>query len=109
MTPAVQRFVAEVKRLSAATVETNSVRRTAEVRVGSQRVAHIDLRDGQLLVTAPDDTIPALQRRFPSSRPSADGIVFDLEHPRARAQALAAIRRRVRVQRLAPQFHTASP
>jgi hypothetical protein len=109
MRPSIDAFLAEVERLSAATVEIDEPRGSAEVRVGSQHVARIDLRDGHVLVKAPADTIPALQRLFPASRPTAEGLAFEVDEPPDRAQALAAIRRRVGVQWLVPQFRAGSP
>ena len=109
MTPSIDSFLASVERLSAATVEIDDARRSADVRVGSELVARIDLRDGHVLVKAPADTIPTLQRLFPSSRPTADVIIFHVDDRRDRAQALAAIRRRVDVQWLVPQFRAGSP
>jgi hypothetical protein len=48
---------------------------SASVRVGARVVAQIDLRRDQVLVNAPPDVIPALQRAFPSSRQAATGVV----------------------------------
>jgi hypothetical protein len=109
MRPSIDAFIAEVEHLSAATVEIDDARGSAEVGVGSQHVARIDLRDGHVLVKAPADTIPALQRLFPAARPTAEGIAFHVDDPRDRAQALAAIRRRVGVQWLVPQYRAGSP
>ena len=79
------------------------------VQVGGRRVARVDLRDGRVVVYAPADTIPALQRVFPASHPTADGIVFDALDAENCREALAAIDRRVQVERLVPQFRVASP
>jgi hypothetical protein len=74
--------------------------------VAAGLVARIDLRHGGVLVHTPADTIPTLQRVFPSARPAAGGIAFDAADS---SEALAAIRRRVKVQRLLWQFLVASP
>jgi hypothetical protein len=50
-----------------------------------------------------------LHHVFPSSRPTDEGIAFDLADARSRSEALAAIRRRVNVERLIPQFRATSP
>jgi hypothetical protein len=77
--------------------------------VGARLVARIDLRRGRVLVNSPADTILTPQRVYPSSRPAANGIVFDLRDARACSEALAAIRGRVNVARLIWQIRVASP
>jgi hypothetical protein len=102
-------IVAAVERLPAARLEIDEARRWAAVRVGARVVARIDLRHGGVVVNAPADTVPTLQRVFGSSRPIADGIVFDVTDAQGGSDALAAIRRRVNVERLAWQFRVSSP
>jgi hypothetical protein len=105
----VDTIVAGIQRIPAVNLEIDDAQAFARVQVGGRRVARIDLRDGRVVVYAPGDTIPTLQRVFPSSRSTADGIVFDsLDSENCRA-ALAAIDRRVQVERLASQFRVASP
>ena len=77
--------------------------------MGARLIAHIELRHGGVLVSTPDDRISQLLRVFPSCRPAADGIHFDLADSQSRTEALAAIRRRVTVERLVWQFRAASP
>ena len=105
----VEAILAAVERIPGAKLEIDARQRSAGVRVGARLVAHIDLRHGRVLVNVPTDTIPTLRRAFPSSRPSAKGIVFDAVNARACSEAVAAIRRRVTMERLAPQLRVASP
>lgn len=109
MTRPVDTLMAALGRLPAVTVQVDDAARSARVQVGAEPVARIDLGRGQVLVRAPADRIPTLRRLFPASRPASDGILFDLADPRATAEAVAAIRRRVIVQRSVPQLRMASP
>ena len=109
MMRSVETVLVAVERLPAVKLEIDDAQASAGVRVGARLVAHIDLRRGGVLVDAPADTIPTLHRVFPSSRPTAYGIVFDLAHARGSSEALAAIRRRVNVERLVWQLRLASP
>jgi hypothetical protein len=109
MAQATDALLAAVERLPAATLELDDARRTAGVRVGARLVARIDLWHGRVLVDAPGHLIPTLRRVFPSSRPAVDGIAFDLADAQARSDALAAIRRRVDVERVSGQSREASP
>ena len=102
-------FLAAVQYVRTATVEIDAASESAGVRIGDRPLAHIDLRHGRVAVDAPANVIPTLQRLFPSSRPATGGIVFDLADPRARPEALAAIRRRANVERLVGQALEASP
>jgi hypothetical protein len=102
-------ILAAIQRIPAVNLEIDEGRAYAGVQVGGRRVARVDLRDGRVVVYAPADTIPTLQRVFPSSHPTADGIVFDPLDAENCRQALAAIDRRVQVERLVPQFRVASP
>jgi hypothetical protein len=97
-----------VERLAGVTLEVDNAQSSAGVRVGARLVAHIDLQDGCVLVNAPADTIATLHRLFPSSRPTAHGIVFDLADSQDCSEALAAIQRRVHVERFSWQFRGAS-
>jgi hypothetical protein len=72
-------------------------------------VGRIDLRRREALVISPADTLPTLQRAFPSGRLTANGLVFDLDGPGSDSAAVAAIRRRVNVERRAWQFREQSP
>jgi hypothetical protein len=105
----VESLLAGVERVPAVTLQIDDAHSSAGVRVADRVVARIDLRHGRVLVKAPADVIPRLQRDFPSSRPGADGIIFDLARAHSASEALAAIHRRVTVERLAPQFRVASP
>jgi hypothetical protein len=105
----VEAILAEVERLPAVKLEIDDAESWAGVRVGARVVARIDLRHGGVLVNAPGDMIPTLQRVFPSSRPTPDGIVFDLADPEGCSEALAAIRRRVNVESLIWQVGDALP
>jgi hypothetical protein len=105
----VETLLAGVERVPAVTLQIDDAHSSAGVRVADRVVARIDLRHGRVLVKAPADVIPRLQRDFPSSRPGADGIIFDLARAHSASEALAAIHRRVTVERLAPQFRVASP
>jgi hypothetical protein len=105
----VETILAAVERLAAVKLEIDDAHRSAGVRVGARLVARIDLQHGGVLVSAPAGWIPTLQRVFPSSRQTANGIVVDLADAQDHAEALAAIRRRVNAERLVPQFRVASP
>ncbi len=71
--------------------------------------AHLELVRGRVVVSAPADMVPALGRVFPRSRPIANGVVFALADADHHSEALAAIRRRVKVERLMWQFRVSSP
>jgi hypothetical protein len=107
MTGSADSLVTALRRLSAVTMEMHDG--WAGVRAGSRLVARIDLRHDRALVYAPADTIPTLRGLFPSARPAPGGIVFDLTEPGASSEAQRAVRRRVKVERLLPQFRDASP
>jgi hypothetical protein len=109
MTRSVETILAAVEGLPSVKLEIDAAQRSAGVRVGARLVARIDLGHGGVLVSAPAEWIPTLQRVFPSSRATANGIVFDLADSQNCSEALAAIRRRVNVERLVPQFRVASP
>ena len=110
MTPSAESVLSAVEGLPGVEVHIDDAEAEAGVRVGARVVARIDLRGhGGVLVELPEDRIPTLQRVFPSSRPTADGIAFDLADSKCRAEAIAAIRRRVNVERLVWQFRVASP
>jgi hypothetical protein len=82
---------------------------SARVRVGARVIAEIDLRRDEVVVNAPSDVVSALRREFPSSRPAATGVVFDLAGRQDESVALAASRRRVKVEELAWQARVGSP
>jgi hypothetical protein len=105
----VENMLAAVEGLPSVRLEIDDDRTWAGVRVGTRLVARVDLRGGRVHVNVPTERIPALRRRFASSRATANGIVFDLVDAQGHVEALAAIRRRVNVERLAPQFRVASP
>ena len=108
--PSVEAFLAEVERLPPpVTLETDEPRGWAVVRAGTRLIGRVDLVGARALVSVPRDRVGAVRRQFPSSHPAADGIAFGLEDARSRSEALAAIRRRAHVQRLASQFRAASP
>jgi hypothetical protein len=109
MMQAVEDILGAVEGLPAVRLDIDDNQRPAGVRVGARVVARIDLRRGSVLVSAAAERIPALRRRFSSSRRTANGIVFDLTDAEDRSEALAAIRRRVNVERLAPHLRVASP
>jgi hypothetical protein len=101
--------LAALEPLPGIELEIDDARRSARVRVNTALVARIDLGRGCVLVSAPADALAMLQHVFPSSRPTVEGIVFDLADARSCSEALAAIRRRVNVERLIPQFRATSP
>jgi hypothetical protein len=109
MMRSVETILAALERFPAVTLQIDEAHRSAGVRVRYRLVASIDLRHGRVLVNAPVEMIPTLQRAFSASHPTANGIVFDLAHSQGYSEALAAIRRRVNVQRLVWQFRVASP
>jgi hypothetical protein len=102
-------LLAAVEGLPGVTVEIDDARRSAGVRVAARLVAHLELVQGRVVVSAPADMVPALERVDPRSRPIANGVVFELEDADHLPEALAAIRRRVRVERLMWQFLVSSP
>jgi hypothetical protein len=109
VTSSVETLISAVERLPAVTVQIHDEARSARVHVGARQVASIDLRDGGLLVHAPVERRPILQQAFPSCRPAADGIAFDLADPRGQEEGLAALRGRVNAERLGWQLDVASP
>ena len=109
MMRSVEAILRAVERVPAVKLEIDDAHTSAGVRVGARVVARIDVQHGGVLVIASANTIPSLERVFPSSRPTADGIVFGLTDARGCSEALAAIRRRARVERLVWQFRVASP
>lgn len=109
MIGSVASVLAAIEQLPAIELSLDEALGLAEARVGSWVVARFDLRRAVVVVTTPGDTIPTLQRLFPSSRATTNGIVFDLRDSQSRSEALAAIRRRASVQRFIPQFGAASP
>ena len=102
----VKAMLAAIASLSAVTIDVDDALAVAVVRVVTGRVARIDVRHGRVLVHAPADTIAPVQRAFAPTRSAPNGIAFD---PGRHPDALAAIRRRVQVQRLTWQLRTASP
>jgi hypothetical protein len=92
-------------------VDVHASRDAAAVRVyGHERaIARIDLSRGEVLVRAPRDTLATFHRAFPSARVTGNGLVFDLDRSPNAAFAVAAIRRRATVERLAWQFRVQSP
>jgi hypothetical protein len=109
MTRGAETILAAVERMKSVKVEIDEVRASAGVRVGARVVARIDLGRGEVQINAPLDAISLLQRDFPSARPSASGVVFDLTDPENESAALAAIRQRVDLEKLVWQFRARSP
>jgi hypothetical protein len=109
MTPSIEELLAALERLPAVTLNIDAACRTGSVRAGGQVVARVDLGHERVLVNAPADFVATLQRVFPSSLPTADGIAFDLAVAGSSTQALAAIRRRVHVQQFLWQLRHQSP
>ena len=109
MIGSLETLLAAVEGLPAVRAERDDAAGSAGVRVGARIVARIDLRHGDVVVHAPADTIPTLQRVFPSARPTADGIAFHVAESKGWAEALEAIRRRVNVERLIWQARVTSP
>ena len=107
--PSSETLLAAIERLPGVTLEIDDARGSAGVRVAARQVAHVDLVQGRVVVSAPADMVPALERVFVCSRPSANGVVFELDDVDHHSEALAAIRRRVRVERLMWQFRVSSP
>jgi hypothetical protein len=109
MTGSVATILAAVEGLPGVTVERAGALESAGVRVGARIVARIDQDRSRVLVNAPPEWIPTLQRKFPSSRATMDGVAFDLADADALPEALAAIRSRIHVERFVPQLRDASP
>ena len=109
MTRGVETILAAVEDMQSAKLEMNHDRGSAAVRAGTRLVARIGLRRGEVQIYAPDDAIGNFQQAFPSARPNATGMVFDLTDRQNESAALAAIRRRVNVEKLAWQFRVRSP
>jgi hypothetical protein len=109
MMASIETLLAAVERLPGVTLEIDDARRSAGVHVAARLVAHLELVQGRVVVSAPADMVPALERVFPCSRPIANGVVFELEDAHHHSEALAAIRRRVKVERLMWQFRVSSP
>jgi hypothetical protein len=109
MTESVETILAAVEGLPGVTVESGGAQEPADVRVGARIVARIDHRGSRVLVDVPPEWIPTLRQRFPSSRATVDGVVFDVAGPEALEEALAAIRSRIHVERFVPQLRAASP
>jgi hypothetical protein len=106
---AMETIVAAVERIPVVKLEPDEAETSVNVRVGARVVARLDLRHGQALVNSPADTLPKLQKAFPSSRPSANGIVFDVADPKGGSEALRSILERVRVEIFLHQARWASP
>jgi hypothetical protein len=102
-------LLAAVERLPGVRLEIDDARRSAGVHVAARLVAHLELAQGRVVVSAPADIVPTLERVFPRSRPIVNGVVFELEDAHHHSEALAAIRRRVSVERLMWQFRVSSP
>jgi hypothetical protein len=102
-------MLSAIKRMPGIGLANDETHGYAGVRVAGRLVARIDLRRGEAHFNAPVEVIPTLQRAFHTSRPSATGIVFDLTGRQDNLAALAAIRRRVNVERLAWRFGVGSP
>jgi hypothetical protein len=107
--PSIETLRAAVERLPGVTLEIDDARGSAGVRVAARVVAHLELVQGRVVVNAPDDMVPSLERVFPCSCPIANGVVFELADAHHHAEALAAIRRRVKVERLMWQLRVSSP
>jgi hypothetical protein len=109
MMPSSETLLAAVERLPGVTLEIDDARGLAGVRVAARVVAHLELVQGRVVVGAPADMVPAFERIFPCARPIANGVVFELEDAHHHSEALAAIRRRVMVERLMWQLRVSSP
>ena len=109
MLSSAETILSAIERVPAINVQLDDVLRSAELRVDGRLVARVDLRGGDVFVSAPAETIPTLQRLFPSARATGDGIAFHLADPRGSSEALAAIRRRASVERFGWQLGVASP
>jgi hypothetical protein len=109
VTGPVDRLLAALEHQPPARLQVDRRGGSAAVRVGAGVVARIDLRRARVLVDAPADRIPTLRALYPSSRPARGGIVFHLGDSGSYSEALAAIRRRARVQRFVGQFRSGSP
>jgi hypothetical protein len=105
----VETMLSAIKRIPGVGLADDEAHGYTAVRVDGRLVARIDLRRGEAHVNAPADVVAALARAFPTSRPSATGIVFDLTSRQDKLAAAAAIRRRVNVERLVWQFRVGSP
>jgi hypothetical protein len=89
----VENTLAAVEGLPPVRLEIDDDRTWAGVRVRTRLAARGDLRRGRVHVNVPTERIPALRRRFASSRATANGIVFDHSDAQGHAEALAAARR----------------
>jgi hypothetical protein len=107
ITGPLENILAAVDRIGSAEVE--AAEGSTLVRVGDREVARIDLIHDELLVEAPPDVLPALQREFPSARCAPAGLVFDVADSQGQPDALEALHRRVKVEQLAWQARVGSP
>jgi hypothetical protein len=102
-------IVAAVERIPVVKVETDEAETSANVRVGTRIVARLDLAHGRVLVHTPADAAQTLRRVFPSSRPTAGGIAFDLGGSEDCSEALASIVERVKAEIFMHQARWSSP
>lgn len=103
----VEGILAEVGRVSGATLEADDD--WARLRVGARVVARVDLRKRRVLVEVPPYARSRVRGAFPSSRPTRNGIAFDLAGARDCSEAVRAIRTRVATERMSGQLGSASP
>jgi hypothetical protein len=106
MTDEAQAFLAEIDGWPAVRVMLDESVGIATVRSGSRTVARVDLHSNQILIVMPDDAAKRLMNSYPSARLQHDGLAFTLNDP---SPALHVLRRRVGIERFAPQFRDESP
>jgi hypothetical protein len=106
MTDEAGAFLAEIDGWPAVRVTLDESVGIATVSSGSRTVARVDLHSNQVLVVMPDDAARRLMHSYPSARSQHDGLAFTLSDA---SSALHVLRRRVGVERFAPQFRDESP
>ena len=98
-----------VRRWPSTRVQIDERRGAASITVGPRVVARIGLCDPSVSVFAPADTLESLLEIFPLATRQPDGISFRLGGRVSQEVVLAAIERRVTVERYAGQFREQSP
>jgi hypothetical protein len=106
MTNEAQAFLTQVEGWPEVKVNLNEFGRVATVTCGSRTMGRIDLVRSQVLIVMPQDAAIAQARRLRSARRQQDGVVLALCDA---SDALELLRRRVRIERFAPQFRDQSP
>jgi hypothetical protein len=107
--PNVRRVLEAVSRWPGVVVDLNEPAGRATISAGADEIGRVDLRRGEVVVNAPADVLPTMQRTYPNARPVADGMLFEVAYGNEDTAALAALRRRANVERLSWQTRNESP